>query len=100
MVQAKFPKPHSLLADLRSISIKDGCEILIMVKDNTVIRQREKAHAEKYVQTLFFASVAHNLRTPLNSMLASNTLMINSVNNKKTKLDALKDPLRIQQSSI
>lgn len=54
-----------------------------MVKDNTVIRQREKAHAEKQIQTLFFASVAHDLRTPLNSMLASNTMMLETVADKK-----------------
>ena len=76
IIQAKFPKPCSFLADFQSIPIKEGKEVLVMVKDNSVIRQREKAFAENRIQSIFFASVAHDLRTPLNSMLASNTILL------------------------
>lgn len=43
---------------------------LVLLTDNKLLRQRAKA--EKKLQTIYFASVAHDLRTPLNSLLASN----------------------------
>ena len=49
IIQAKFPKPCSFLADFQSIPIKEGKEVLVMVKDNSVIRQREKAFAENRI---------------------------------------------------
>lgn len=47
-----------------------------MMIDNTAIRHREKTLLESDMQKVFFASVAHDLRTPLNSMLASNASLL------------------------
>jgi signal transduction histidine kinase len=46
-----------------------------MIKDISEIREREQAILSKKMQTLYFASVAHDLRTPLNSVLAFNSTL-------------------------
>ena len=48
------------------------------------------------MQTIFFASVAHDLRTPLNSLLASNTSLIPLMEGNQLASQALK----LQRSSI
>lgn len=49
---------------------------LVLINDNTAIRLREKVMLQNDMQTIFFASVAHDLRTPLNSLLASHRTLI------------------------
>lgn len=47
-----------------------------MIKDTTAIREREKTILSNKMQTLYFASIAHDLRTPLNSVLAFNSALL------------------------
>jgi signal transduction histidine kinase len=48
------------------------------------------------MQTIFFASVAHDLRTPLNSLLASNKYLLTILKGKSD----LFQTLELQRSSI
>eukprot|EP00347_Sterkiella_histriomuscorum_P023280 403335252 len=102
LVQAKFPKPVGILADFQTLKIKKNTEMLVMIKDNTIVRQREKAIVENQVQTVFFASVAHDLRTPLNSLLASNLNLLSKFDNIPMHLghQRTRQSLLIQKSSI
>ena len=75
-ILAKFPKPVKLAVDFQSVTIKGKNQLLVLMSDNSTIRQREKAQIQSEMQTLFFASVAHDLRTPLNSLLASNNSLL------------------------
>ena len=75
-ILAKFPKPVNLAVDFQSVNIKGKNQLLVLMSDNSAIRQREKAQIQSEMQTLFFASAAHDLRTPLNSLLASNNSLL------------------------
>ena len=43
----------------------------MLLQDLQRIRQEEKFNAQKKMQTVYFASVAHDFRTPLNAMLSA-----------------------------
>ncbi len=73
MHQAKLSDPFNKIVDIQRYDIKNRNQIFVILKDFSVIREREKAMIQNKIQTVFFASVAHDLRTPLNSLLASNT---------------------------
>lgn len=75
-ILAKFAKPVNLAVDFQSVNIKGKNQLLVLMSDNSAIRQREKAQIQSEMQTIFFASVAHDLRTPLNSLLASNNSLM------------------------
>ena len=94
--QAKLMKPQKIIADFQSLFIKRKTQLLVLMKDNSVIREREKALVTNQLQTVFFASVAHDLRTPLNSLLASNNSLI-SINSKDTQISSI---LSLQKNSI
>lgn len=68
-----------MMVDFIRTQIVGKDQVLIMMIDNSAIRQREKALMQSDMQKVFFASVAHDLRTPLNSMLASNASLIQMV---------------------
>ena len=51
--------------------MKGSNQILVVMNDNTLIRQQTKILLESQMQSIFFASIAHDLRTPLNALLAS-----------------------------
>ena len=71
--QAKLSKPFKKILDIQRFEVKNRNQLFIILKDFSIIREREKAMIQNQLQTVFFASVAHDLRTPLNSLLASNT---------------------------
>ena len=71
--QAKLPDPFNKIVDIQRYEIRNRNQLFVIIKDFSVIREREKAMIQNQLQTVFFASVAHDLRTPLNSLLASNT---------------------------
>eukprot|EP00347_Sterkiella_histriomuscorum_P019699 403340624 len=95
-LQAKLPEPSKMYLDFQSILINKETQKLIVMQDNTEAIQREKSLLQNQLQTVFFASVAHDLRQPLNSISASNQILIDNVNlNQNMHKIALQ-----QQSSI
>lgn len=60
LIQAKFPKPRGVTVDLEVIKMKGKSELLVLMTDNKVLRQREKTKAQNEVQMIYFASVAHD----------------------------------------
>ncbi|CDW78418.1 multi-sensor hybrid histidine kinase [Stylonychia lemnae] len=97
--QVKIKKPLSILAEIQIQNFNKGTQKLIMIRDITIFRQREQAQAEKQVQTVFFASVAHDLRTPLNSLQASNNSLLSKFEDQNVD-QSLKKVLMIQKGSI
>ena len=61
-----------------------------MIKDTTAIRGREKSVLSNKMQTLYFASIAHDLRTPLNSVLAFNSALLKMLQSNSTAQKTLK----------
>ena len=52
---------------------------MVVMHDNKLIRQSEKAKIHSQMQQVYFAQIAHDLRTPLNSLLASSTNLIRTL---------------------
>lgn len=95
-VVAKFPKPNCLSLELQGVKNESKKQLIVLIKDTTDACRRRKEELEKKMQTIFFASVAHDLRTPLNSLLASNTILIPLMKGNQLASQALK----LQRSSI
>lgn len=57
---------------INSIHHKNAEETILIINDYGKLRSLDKAALEKQMMTLYFSSVAHDLRTPLNAMMASN----------------------------
>lgn len=47
-------------------------QAFILIQDITPMQELERARAEKQFSTVYFASVAHDLRTPINTVIAIN----------------------------
>ncbi|CDW82762.1 multi-sensor hybrid histidine kinase [Stylonychia lemnae] len=97
--RVKIRKPMSILVEIQVQNFNKCSQKLVMIRDITVFKQKEQAQAEKQVQTVLFASVAHDIRTPLNSLLASNTSLISSFYDQPINQQIHKS-LLIQKSSI
>ena len=48
-------------------------KIIVTAQDLTDIEKLEKAKAQNKVTTVYFASVAHDLRSPINTILGLNS---------------------------
>jgi len=46
--------------------------LVILLNDISEIRKREQLQAKEEMQSIFFASVAHDLKTPINSIYGAN----------------------------
>jgi len=46
--------------------------LVILLNDISEIRKRERLQAQEEMQAIFFASVAHDLKTPINSIYGTN----------------------------
>ena len=49
---------------------------VVIITDITKLKKYEKQKQIDKFKTIYFASVAHDLRTPLNSMIGTNELLI------------------------
>jgi len=56
---------------------KEGVtQIMLMVQDVTSMKNLQKERTLQRMKTVYFCSVAHDLKTPINSIMASNEHMI------------------------
>ena len=72
----KAKLPTRQVFDFQTIPLKQKSQQLVMMHDLQALRQVEKNKLTSQLQTVYFASIAHDLRTPLNSLLASNKALI------------------------
>jgi signal transduction histidine kinase len=66
-----------------------GNQVLVMLKNNSEIRNQEKHKMKKKMQMLFLSSVAHDLRTPLNSAIILNSSLRRFVEHNEEALKIL-----------
>jgi len=59
-------------AEVQIQSMRKDDNLVVLVNDISEIRRREQYEAQEKMQTVFFASVAHDLKTPVNSIYGAN----------------------------
>lgn len=60
---------------------KDMDLALITISDITKMKKYEKQKQIERIKTIYFASIAHDLRTPINSIMGTNHLLMLRPNN-------------------
>mmetsp|Transcript_16146 Transcript_16146/g.11656 ORF Transcript_16146/g.11656 Transcript_16146/m.11656 type:complete len:135 (-) Transcript_16146:817-1221(-) len=55
---------------------KEDDLIMMMINDLTTVKNLEKSRQLEKMKTVYFCSVAHDLRTPINSIQATNDYML------------------------
>lgn len=65
-------KSCNKLVEFSKINLKKKNQVLILIKDITIIKNEQQSKSRQKMQTLLLASITHDLRTPLNSALAFN----------------------------
>eukprot|EP00347_Sterkiella_histriomuscorum_P006650 403351958 len=66
--------------DYQIVNFNRKHQVLVLLQDLHKVREEEKSVVQTRMQTLYFASVAHDLRTPLNAMMsATQTLKVSNL---------------------
>ncbi|CDW77788.1 multi-sensor hybrid histidine kinase [Stylonychia lemnae] len=66
--------------DYQIVNLNRKHQVLVLLQDLNKVREEEKSVVQNRMQTLYFASIAHDLRTPLNAMMsATQTLKLSNL---------------------
>jgi len=68
-IKLQINKKH---VEVIKINIQNNEETIIFMRDITAIIEKEKNKTHDQMQSILLSSISHDLKTPINSILASN----------------------------